>query len=78
MLIVFDDRISNMKANKKLILLIAELYTAGRKLDILLVFISQSYFKVSKDIRLNMWYEDGSEVPTFQLLNIKYDFLKQS
>ena len=40
--------------NKKLNSVITELFSRGRKLDISLAFISQSYFKVPKeDVRLN-------------------------
>ena len=53
MLIVFDDAIANMEANKKLSLIVIELFLRGRKISILLVFISQFYFKVPKTIRLN-------------------------
>ena len=42
-----------MEANKKLIPVVTELFLRGRKLNISLVFISQSYFKVPKTIRLN-------------------------
>ena len=42
-----------MESNKKLNPILTELYFRGRKLNILLVFTSQSYFKVSKTIRLN-------------------------
>ena len=52
-LIVFDDLIDDMKSNKKLSPNITELFLIGRKLSISLVFISQSYFKVPKTIRLN-------------------------
>ena len=52
-LIVPDDVIADMKSNKKLSRIVTELFLRGRKLNISLVFISQSYFKVSKTIRLN-------------------------
>ena len=52
-LIVFDDMIDNMINNKKLNSIITELFIRGRKLNISLVFITQSYFKVPKDVRLN-------------------------
>ena len=52
-LIVFDDLIDDMESNKKLSSNITELFLIGRKLSISLVFISQSYFKVPKTIRLN-------------------------
>ena len=38
--------------NKKLNLIVAELFTRGRKINIYIVFITQSYFKVPKDVRL--------------------------
>ena len=52
-LIVFDDTIADMIHNKKLNLIVTELFIRGRKLNISLVFITQSYFKVPKDVRLN-------------------------
>ena len=53
MLIVFEDMIEDMKTNEKLSPIITELFARGRKLYASLVFISQSYFKVHKTIRLN-------------------------
>ena len=52
-LFVFDDMIAEVKGNKKLQALIEELFTRCRKLNILFVFFTQSYFFVPKDIRLN-------------------------
>ena len=52
-LIVFDDMIADMIHNKKLNSIVTELFIRGRKLNIYLVFITQSYFKVLKDVRLN-------------------------
>ena len=43
-----------MKSDKKLSPIVTELFLRGRKLSISLVFISQSYFKVPKTIRLNV------------------------
>ena len=51
MLTVFDDMIEHMKPNKELSPIVTELFLRGRKFNISLVFISQSYFKVSKIIR---------------------------
>ena len=51
-LIVFD-MIADMINNKKLTLIVTELFIRGRKLNISLVFITKSYFKVPKDVRLN-------------------------
>ena len=52
-LIVFDDMIADMINNKNLDSIVTELFIRGRKLNISIVFIMQSYFKVSKDVRLN-------------------------
>ena len=52
-LIVFDGVIVDIKSNKTIRPTVKELFLRGRKLNISLVFISQSYFKVSKTIRLN-------------------------
>ena len=52
-LIVFDDMIADMINNKKLHSIVTELFIRCRKLNISLVFISQSYFKVPKDVRNN-------------------------
>ena len=46
----FED---HMIENKKLNSIVTELFVRGRKLNISLVFITQSYFKVQKDVRLN-------------------------
>ena len=47
-LIVFDDMIADMINNKRLNPTVTELFIRGRKLNISIVFITQSYF-----IRLN-------------------------
>ena len=52
-LIVFDDVIADMINKKILNSMVTELFIRGRKLNISLVFITQSYFKVPKDVRLN-------------------------
>ena len=52
-LIGFDDMIADMINNKKLYSIVTDLFIRGRKLNISLVFITQSYFKVPKDVRLN-------------------------
>ena len=45
--------IADMINNKKLNSGVTELLIRGRKLNISLVFITQPYFKVPKDVRLN-------------------------
>ena len=52
-LIAFDDMIADMIHNKKLNSVVGGLIIRGRKLNISLAFITQSYFKVPKDVRLN-------------------------
>ena len=51
-LIVFYDMIADMINNKKLNSMVTELFIRGRKSNISLVFITKSYFKVPKDVRL--------------------------
>ena len=52
-IIVFDVMIADMINNKKLNSIVAELFIRGSKLSISIVFITQSYFKVPKEVRLN-------------------------
>ena len=53
MLIVFDDMIVDIMANKKIQAIIKELFSRCRKLNISLAFIAASYFSVPKVVRLN-------------------------
>ena len=62
-LIVFDDMIADMINNKKLNSIVTELFIRGRKLDIPLVFITQSYFKVPKDVTLNTTHFFITKIP---------------
>ena len=52
-LIVFDDIIGDIMSNEKSQAVVKELFIRCRKLNISLVFITQSYFSVPKDDRLN-------------------------
>ena len=52
-LIVFDGMIADIVTNKKFKAIIKELFIRCRKRNISLVFITQSYFSVSKDVKLN-------------------------
>ena len=52
-LIVFDDMISHVMSNKKAQQVLKELFIRGRKLNISLCFLTQSYFSVPNDVRLN-------------------------
>ena len=48
LLILFNDMIGDTLSNKKLDPIVTELFIRGRKLNISLVFITQSYFAVPK------------------------------
>ena len=63
MLIVFDDKIADIESNEKLKPIVTELFLRGRKLNISLVFISQSYFKVPKTIRINATHRFIMKIP---------------
>ena len=52
-LTVLDGMIADTMANKKFEAIIKELFIRCRKLNISLVFITQSYFSVRKDVRSN-------------------------
>ena len=52
-IIVFDDMIADIMTNRRFQAIIKELFIRCRKLNISLVFITQSYFSVPKDVRLN-------------------------
>ena len=61
-LIVFH-MIADMINNKYLNPIVTELFIKGRKLNISIAFITQSYFQVPKDVRLNsthfFYYENS-------------------
>ena len=62
-LIAFDDMIADVLSNKKLKPIVTELFIRGRKLNISVVFITQSYFVVSKNIRLNSMHYFIMKIP---------------
>ena len=62
-LIVFDDMIADMINNKKLKSIVTELFIRGRKVNISIVFITQLYFKLPKDVRLNSTYFFIMKIP---------------
>ena len=67
-LIVFDGMIADMLSNKKHNRIVTELLIRGRKLNISLVFMTQSYFAVSKNIRLNSTHYFIIKIPNKQEL----------
>ena len=50
---MFDDVIADIMSNKRFQAVMKELFIRCRKLNISLAFITQSYFSVPKDARLN-------------------------
>ena len=55
--------IADMLNNQKLKSIVPELFFRERKLNIFLVFITQFYFNVLKDIRLNLAYYFVMKIP---------------
>ena len=62
-MIVFDDMIADMLSNKKLNPIVTELFFRGRNLSISLVFITQSFFAVLKNIGLNSTHYFVMKIP---------------
>ena len=63
-----------MLSNKKLNPIVTELFIRGRKLNISLVFITQSYFAVPKNIRLNSTHYFVMKIPNKrELQQIKFN-----
>ena len=52
-LIVFGNMIADKTGNKKVNSVVTEVFLRGRILDVSIVFITQSYFKVPKEVSLN-------------------------
>ena len=52
-LIIFDDMISHVMSDTKAQQVLKDLFIRCRKLNISLCFLTQSYFSVPKDVRLN-------------------------
>ena len=55
--------IANILSNKKLNVIVTELFIWGRKLNISLVFITQSYLAISKNIRQNSTHYFVMKIP---------------
>ena len=62
-LIKFDDMIADMLSNKKLNPIVPELFIRSRKLNISLIFITQSYFAVKYQTKFNtlFCYENSNK-----------------
>ena len=75
---MFDDMIADQESNKKVSPIVNELFLIGRKLNISLICISQSYFKVPKTIRLNVTHSFIMKIPSKRKLqqiasNLSFD-----
>ena len=68
-LIVFDYMIADMESNTKSTM-VTEFFLGGRKLNISVVFISQSYFKVPNTIRLNAAHYFIMKIPNKKELQV--------
>ena len=55
--------IADMIQNRKLNSIVSELFIRGKKLNVSLVFITQSYFKVPKDVKLNTSHFFIAKIP---------------
>ena len=58
--------ITDMLSNKKLNLIVTELLLKGKKPNISLVFITQSYFTVPKSVRQNSTHYFIMKIPNKQ------------
>ena len=75
-LIVFDDMIADLFSNKKLNSIVTEFFIRDRILNIYFVFITQSYFRVPKNIRLNTTHCFIMKIPNKrELQQIAYNHL---
>ena len=63
-LIVFNDMIADMLSNKNLNSKVTELCVRERRLNISLVFVTQSYFAVPKNKRLNSKHCFAMKIPS--------------
>ena len=59
LLMIFDDMTADRLGNKNLNLVATEMFIRRRNLNTSLVFITQYYFAVAKNIRLKFYYENS-------------------
>ena len=76
-LIVVDDMTADMLSNKKLNPIVTELFIRGRKLNISIVLITQSYFAVPKNITLNSTHYFVMEIQTNKCFNKSHLIIHQ-
>ena len=58
--------------NKKINSIVTESFIRGRKLNIYFVFVTQSYFKIPKDVRLNTSHFFIAKIPNKRELSINH------
>ena len=76
-LIVLDDMIAVMISNKKLNPIVTELFITGRKLNIQIIFITLSYFRVPKEVTLNSTHFFIMKIPNKrELQQIAINFIR--
>ena len=56
-LIIFDDMIADIMRSERFKAIVKELFIRCRKLNISIVFVTQSYFRTPKDARLNSTHD---------------------
>ena len=71
--IVFDDMIDDKVSNKKVNWVVTELFIRGRKLNISLVFITQSYFIEPNNVKLNCTHYFIINIPKRELRKIAFN-----
>ena len=74
-LMVFDDMIADMIDNKDLNSIVTNLFIRCRKVNLSLAFITQSYFKVLKNVRLSTTHFFIMKIPNkreFQQIALNY------
>ena len=69
-LIVLADMIADMINKKQLNSIVTDLFIGGRKLNISFVFMTQSYFKVPKDVRLTSTHFFIMKIPNKKELQL--------
>ena len=76
-LILFDGMIADMLNNKKVNPVVTELFVRGRKVNISLVFFTQTYFAVPQNIRLNSTHYFIIKIPNkWEIQQIIQSFLR--
>ena len=74
-LTAFDDMIADMLSNKEPNSVVTDLLIRGRKLNIFPVFITQSSYKVPKDVKLNTTHFFVMKIPKkHELQQIEFNY----